>query len=59
MARCVDDFELLFAQLENMCSINKLPETFKTSLLFSSLETNSPLESTIAALQLRDIEDLN
>lgn len=59
MARYVDDFESLFAQLEKMGTNTALPEAFKAPLLLSSLGTNSPLESTIAALRLRDVEELS
>lgn len=58
MARFVDEFEALFAQLEKMGSDTVIPESFKAPLLLASLGTNSSLESTIAALRLRDVKEL-
>ena len=59
MAKYVDEFETIFAQLEIMGSSTAIPETFKAPLLLSSIGTNTPLESTVAALRLRDVDDLN
>lgn len=58
MGRYIDEFESLFSQLDKMGSNVSVPETHKAPLLLASLGTSSPLESTVAALRLRDAEDL-
>lgn len=59
MAKYVDDFELMFGQLEKMGSNTALLETFKAPLLLSSLGTCAQLGSTVSALRLRDVEELS
>eukprot|EP00171_Calliarthron_tuberculosum_P022539 IDg22539t1 len=58
MARYIDEFETLFGQLERMGSEIAIPEKHKTPLLLASMGNESPLESSIAALRLKDTTDL-
>eukprot|EP00171_Calliarthron_tuberculosum_P004578 IDg4578t1 len=58
MSKYVDEFEGLFAQLERMGKETAIPESHKAPLLLASIGTNSALESTVAALRLKDTSDL-
>jgi gag-polypeptide of LTR copia-type len=58
MSKYIDEFNQLFSQLESMGTDANIPESHKAPLLLASLCTNSSLESTVAALRLRDISDL-
>jgi len=59
MPKFIDEFETLFGQLERMGEKTKVPETHKAPLLLASLGTNSLLENTVAALRLRDVDNLS
>ena len=59
MSKYVDDFETIFAQLGKMRSSTAIPETIKAPLLLSSIDSNTPLDSFVVALRLRDVDDLN
>lgn len=58
MAKYIDEYETLFAQLEKMGDKAKIPETHKVPLLLASLGTNSVWKTTVASLRLREIENL-
>ncbi len=58
MARFVDEFESLFAQLERIGTQVAIPEQHKAPLLLASMGNDSKLESTVSALRLKDTEDL-
>lgn len=58
MAKYIDEFEVLFNQLEKMGNDTKVPESHKAPLLLSSMGHDSQLESTVAALRLRDVDQL-
>ena len=59
MARYVDEFASLCAQLVKMGESTTLPEPFKAPLLLCSLGNRSGLESTVSALLLRGIDYLS
>ncbi len=58
MGKFVDEFESLFSQLERMGEDVKIPETHKGPLLLASIGHGTVLESTVAALRLKDTSDL-
>lgn len=58
MSKYIDEFESLFGQLERMGAETKVPDSHKAPLLLASLGTHSLLESSVAALRLRDIDKL-
>ena len=58
MGKYIDEFESLFSQLERMGEDVKIPETHKAPLLLSSIGHGTVLESTVAALRLKDTGDL-
>ena len=58
MPKFIDEFESLFDQLEKMGDELAVPESYKAPLLLTSLGTKSNLESAVAALRLRDVDDL-
>ncbi len=58
MSKYVDEFESLFAQLERMGKDCAVPESHGAPLLLASMGHNSPLESTIAALRMKDTDCL-
>lgn len=58
MSKYIDEYESLFAQLERMGSDASIPEAHKAPILLASMGHNSIMENTIAALRLKDIEDL-
>ena len=59
MSKYVDEFEVLFNQLERMGEKVAIPETHKAPLLLASLGHGSALESTVAALRLQDTDSLS
>ena len=58
MPRYIDEFESLFSQLERMGKDAAIPESHKAPLLLASMGHYSPLESTVAALRIKDTEDI-
>eukprot|EP00171_Calliarthron_tuberculosum_P019463 IDg19463t1 len=58
MPKFVDEFETLFAQLERMGEDTAVPESHKAPLLLASIGHESELESTVAALRLKDTASL-
>lgn len=58
MPRYIDEFESLFAQLERMGEDAAIPESHKAILLLASLTHYSSLKSTVAALRLKNVEDI-
>ncbi len=54
MGKYIDEVEKLFAQLEKMGSYTATPESHKAPLLLASWGTKSELESTVAALRLKN-----
>jgi len=58
MDEYVNDFANLFSQLERMGKDTAVPETHKAPLLLASIGHGSSLESTVAALRLKDTEHL-
>lgn len=54
MPKFVDEFETLFAQLERMGEDTAVPESHKAPLLLASMGHESALESTVAALRLKE-----
>ena len=58
MEKYVDEFEVLFNQLERMGKENAVPENHKAVLLMASMGHDSPLENTLAALRIQDNDSL-
>lgn len=58
MPKYVDEFETLFAQLERMGNDTAVPESHKAPLLLASMGHESELESTVAALRLKETNSL-
>ncbi len=58
MGKYANEFEDLFAQLEKMRSDSVISESLKAPILLASLCKTPELESTIAALRLKDSKDL-
>lgn len=59
MATHINEFEMLFSQLQCMGDESKIPKSFKAPLLLASMGKSSPLESTVAALRTRDSDQLS
>ncbi len=59
MSSYVDTYASLFSQLERMGKDAAIPESHKAPMLLASIEPDSALESTAAALRTKDIEDLS
>eukprot|EP00171_Calliarthron_tuberculosum_P018320 IDg18320t1 len=58
MCKYIEDFNHLFSQIESMDPEASIPESHKAPLLLASIRTESVIESTIAALRLKDIKNL-
>ena len=58
MAKYIDEFESLFAQIEKMGKEAAVPETHKAPILLASMGTSSQMESIVAVMRMRDTVDL-
>ncbi len=58
MGKYIVGFEMLFDQLEKIGSDTAIPESQKPLLSLASLGTKSDLESTVAAVLLKDTSGL-
>ncbi len=59
MSKYIDELSQLFAQLETMGEDARLPDSHQVAILLASIGNYPGLESTVAALRLRDADDLS